>query len=42
LGGHNVEPFGDVLADPMQRTGTARADRARHVDQGFDPRQMGR
>jgi len=42
LGWYNVEPLGDVLADPMQRSGTAGADHARHVDHRFNPGQMGR
>jgi hypothetical protein len=42
LGRHDVEAFGDVLADAMQRPRAARANRARHVDHRLDPRQMGR
>ena len=42
LGRHDVEPLGDIFADPMQRTRAAGADHARHVDQRVDPRQMGR
>jgi hypothetical protein len=42
LGRHDVEPLGDVLADPMQLTGAAGADLARDVDERFDARQMGR
>jgi hypothetical protein len=30
--GPDVEPLGRALADPMQRTGAAGADRARQVD----------
>jgi hypothetical protein len=42
LGWHDVEPLGDILADPVQRSGAAGADHARHIDQRFNPRQMGR
>jgi len=42
LGRHDVEPLGDILADPVQRSGAAGADHARHVDYRFNPGQMGR
>jgi len=42
LRGHDVEPLGDILTDPMQRTGAAEADLARDVDQRLNARQMGR
>ncbi len=39
---HDVEPLGDVLADPMQHPRAARAGLARDVDHSLDPRQVGR
>jgi hypothetical protein len=42
LGGYNVEAFGDVFADPVQRAGAAGADHACHVDHRLDPRQVRR
>jgi len=38
----DVERLGDVLANPMQRAGAARADRMLQVDHGLDLRQTGR
>ena len=42
LGRHDVEPFGDVLTDPVQRAGATGADPALDVDHALDPRQMSR
>ena len=39
---HDVEAFGNILADAMQCPRAARADRARHIDHRLDPWQMGR
>ena len=36
----DVEPLGDVLADPVQRAATARAGRARGLDHHLVPRQV--
>jgi hypothetical protein len=42
LGRYDVEAFGNILADAMQCTRAARANRALHIDHRFEPRQMGR
>ena len=42
LGRHDVEPLGDVLADPMQRAPAARAGLVLDVDDLLDPRQVRR
>ena len=38
--GIDVEPLGDVLADPVQRAAAARAGRARGLDHHLVPRQV--
>jgi len=35
---HDIEPFGDILADPVQPAATAGADRAVDIDHRLDPR----
>ena len=40
LGRHHIEPFGDVLTDPVHLTGTARAGRVGDVDHRLDPWQV--
>jgi hypothetical protein len=42
LGRHDVEALGHILADAVQGAGAARADRARDVYEGLNPRQVGR
>ena len=42
LGGDDVEPLADVLADPVQRARAARAGLVLDVDERLDPRQMRR
>ena len=40
LGGHDIEPFGDILADPGHLAATAGAERGLRFDDPLDPRQM--
>ena len=42
LGGHDVEPLGDILADDVEPMLAARTGLVLDVDDGLDPRQMGR
>lgn len=39
---HDIEPLGDILADPVQRSGTAGAGRIVDLYKALDPRQVGR
>ena len=40
--GHDVEPLGDVLADPVERAAAARAGLVLDIDDLLDPIEVGR